>query len=457
MSIENPLRNVEGNTYRGSTELVSALSRNFEIPDAFFNVHESAKRGFEGKDIQDPEVWLKAVRVKDGSPRLSASLDFTKGFYKFVTDGNFPENLTPNSKAGVLAELILGEAKLQAIQKVMPEAYASGRGRVEAAIKETRELRRVFVNNLDNPQVKDLKSLMEKRKTSLPKLTPMKLVPALGVLALAISACQSGPGAVITPISPESGTTPTATQTVEVIETNAPTQEPTKEVSPTPEIKFERVTNFEQKGRMETITPEDLKPGSEFSKWEQEQIDKMGPLTSDPSRIDFRYWTGSNNVQMLIVNDLDHNHGIRNTEFFSYYKINLGPWGFPDKTAYVVTYAWEDKNGDKTPVHFLLTEKQVNDLRTEKGGLDTDPRGHRLIPTDKINPGGRDTYLIDGKPNGPNDLRSMADIFYENQGYTKKEVQDLFQRIASSDTISGEDKEMLQKIIFFGPDNRVIN
>lgn len=447
--------------YRSGDEFVKALANQLEIPDSFFDEHNALKRAVGDKDIQDPRVWVRAVVPSENAKPLNASLDSSSMYLHFSSKGEMPENISAKSKSGEYINLLLAEAKFQAVQKVMPETYATGHWKVSRAIKEVRALRKAVVNSPSRFELSSLLSPSESGRIRLGRAIPITIVSA----GLILSAC--GPNVIVPPIpiadsvpdrstltqaAPSATKTATATETAKVYTVTA-----TELVQPTPtkekEIKLFQVTkDFAEKDKMSVITLEDLKSGSSLLKWEQSQIDKIGPIANDPARIDYLYWAPLNSLAIL-DHHLEGNpsRGVQSTEFFSFYKINLAPWGFPKNTGFVVTYAYEDIAGKLTPTHFFMTEKQANDY-INRDGVSKSPRSRRLSPISVMGSGAKN-YLVDGKV----DLRPMADTFYTDQGYTVSEVIALFQRITDSDIIADSNKAMFESIIFISTDGIVVD
>lgn len=216
-SLERPTIGPENSApiYREGNQFVDALAKQLTVPESFFNVHRSADRSALGKDIQDPKTWVEAVVAKDGSGPLVAAIDVPgKIFTRFASQGEFPQNLNPNSIEGVYVSLLLGEAKLKVVRSLMPDAYATGRHLADQAIKETQRLRREFVKN---PRAKDLNSLLIKNpsfgEAGQVNVTFAGVATAIIVASLILSACAP----VQATKTPEPGTAagPRLTETAE--------------------------------------------------------------------------------------------------------------------------------------------------------------------------------------------------------------------------------------------------
>ncbi len=601
---EPQIREAESHVvYRDQKPLVDALTKKYELPDSFFDVHHFAARESKGQGIQDPNVWLDALQVKEPNEVLTANVPFDQGRNNimFTTNGEFPKNLDPNSKEGVLAGLIIGEAKLKAVQREMPETYATGIGLTQRAIEKAQDEKATLIKNWNRaPRVLKLE-MVDDLKTFGISITRGQAVAAPMVMSLMMSACS--PITAVPTVIAESTRTPiTETATLAEIEkvyggsmkemapatldnywktalasgelkdeiakgltkesvtgftlsfsdgsisknadfvyfidpitgeerlatqdlnknwvevfkvkgtdknvviwatggagaarvfeyAYADPTDPNKglivrfieamsvygDILPNhnenlavkiaaPKIStggrivtrslerniktFKSVENFAEKIGMITVTLDDLKPGSELSKWEQAQMDKIGPIANDPTRIDYYYSPATTALSILDHHkEGDISTGVEGTKFFSFYKIDMGPWGLPGVTEYVVTYAYEDVTGKNTAAHFFATEKQIQDA-LQKGGLNINTKSKRFGP--KVTPGSGfvDIFLVDGNI----DIRKIAPKFYESQGYTINQVSTLLQKVASGDKLTSTETAMFKSIIFWGVDGIV--
>ncbi|KKT72569.1 MAG: hypothetical protein UW68_C0033G0016 [Candidatus Collierbacteria bacterium GW2011_GWB1_44_6] len=185
----------ESDTYFHSRELIDALSKQLTIPDSFYDVHNSLERSATGKNIQDPQVWLDALTTSEDVKNLHADIEFKNGRQNFrlSTDGIQINGTELNPKAQLLASLITGEAKLRAIQRYMPEAYAAGKGRVKKSIRQIERARKKFALTLDLPAITDLPSLSSSEVPHNFSLKWKHIVPAIVLTSLALQACQPTP------------------------------------------------------------------------------------------------------------------------------------------------------------------------------------------------------------------------------------------------------------------------
>lgn len=209
--------------YRSGNEFVKALANQMEIPDSFFNEHNALERAVGNRDIQDPRVWVRAVVPSENAKPLNASLDSSSMYLHFSSKGEMPGNISAKSKSGEYINLLLAEAKFQAVQKVMPETYATGHWKVSKAIKEVRALRKAVVNSPGRFELSSLLSPSESGRVRLGMAVPLTLVSA----GLILSACAPN---VIVPSIPIADSIPdrsTLTQAApSATETATPTETP---------------------------------------------------------------------------------------------------------------------------------------------------------------------------------------------------------------------------------------
>lgn len=255
MSLEqNPTQEIPLQ-YRTSSEVVNALSNQFQIDEEkFFNVHSSADRNSRNKDIQDPKTWVEALTLTPDAKVVNANLEASSMYLNFSTKGEFPRNLSPDSKTGKFIETIIGEAKLLAVQKAMPDTYATGKKRVSEAIEEIRKLRGAVIKGPDRSvSLNKLLTVNESGKVNIGFGVAMTAVTA----SLILTAC--GPGVIIPPmpVTPDGGGTgpritetsvsPTATEAPTATATNTPepTATATKEIKQFPVCSVENYRDCE--------------------------------------------------------------------------------------------------------------------------------------------------------------------------------------------------------------------
>ena len=192
--------------YRSGDHFTERLAEHLVVPDSFFNIHSSKNRASGDMDIQDPKTWVEALKPKDGR-RIKANLDIPGKLYvRFDSDGTVPEDINPNSKEGVYVDLLIREAKLKAVKREMPEAYATGLHRVSKAVKETRELRKKLIDNIRDPKITDLRSLMTAKDSSGFGIGGRRKTASLLITEAAlITACS------LTAVTPTTPDAPTAT------------------------------------------------------------------------------------------------------------------------------------------------------------------------------------------------------------------------------------------------------
>lgn len=171
--------------YRSGDSLVLALVEQLQIPAQFFDVHYSLKRSIERLDIQDPNTWVAEVVPKENAKKLQADirLNLSGSHFNFSTNGTFPDDLKETSDAGIYAQLIIGEAKLRLIQKLMPDTYASGKHKVEKAITAIVANRKKLIVNLGNPKITSLTTLLN-HKESLRLSRAVVIAPVIASLVL---------------------------------------------------------------------------------------------------------------------------------------------------------------------------------------------------------------------------------------------------------------------------------
>ena len=273
----------------------------------------------------------------------------------------------------------------------------------------------------------------------------MKKLNMFLLIAFLLASCTPVASAVPT-LTPK----PTQVATFTLTRTPVPSATQTPTPTSTPEVKYKRVTQPNDEAKMTILTLEDINSGN-LAEWELNIAKSLGRISQDSSQIDLVL--GDNNPGMYYLaafNSDGQGHGILNTDLYSIYKIGMEPWGFPGIQWYVISYIWEDKNGEKAMLHFVVSPTSKRGMNYMKQAyLFTDTKGNYISPFDTFNADTRTYFLFDQdvKPGGPNDLRPLADNIYVVQGYSREDIQKLFTRIAERDTW-GEDMETIQSIIF---------
>src|SRR5258706_3388304 len=240
-----------------------------------------------------------------------------------------------------------------------------------------------------------------------------------------------------------SSSTPPLTSFPEFTKTPTPTIAETP--LPTPAGPFNTVTNPEQESQMSVLTIDDLKSGK-LAEWELVQANKLGPIAKDPSKIDLVVTNiPSVGVSYLSPSNPEKTGTTRATKFFSLYKIKLDPWGFLGIVGYVASYIWEDKNGDKAMLHFLLGKPGVTNLN--QYGWFGDPLGFYINPSDSMDDLRIKGLFLPSHVPSPDDIRSIVDAMYTTQGLTKTDIKSLFTKVTSSGAW-GDNKDQLESILF---------
>jgi hypothetical protein len=205
-------------------------------------------------------------------------------------------------------------------------------------------------------------------------------------------------------------------------------------------IDFEIVTTLEL-NKMSMCTLEDFQSGK-YTSWLHSIVDKEANLSNDPSKIDMKY----NELLPFPIHQLLTTRGA--TEFTTFCKISLEPFGYPGKVGIVASTVWEDKNGETAIISTLHTIDGAK-LLWDNGWFQ-DKKGHRICPSDGLGSPVLDKQWITGKPGGEEDYRKIVLKFFESQGYTKAEATTLLKEVADTDEFSEVTRAKIEAIIWVG-------
>ena len=224
-------------------------------------------------------------------------------------------------------------------------------------------------------------------------------------------------------------------------ETSTFTPEPTN----TPQKTYNCPKRLSLEAQMSHLTLKgDIQTG-DFARWVTSRPESKAKISANPQNLNYENYTkegtDNNEIHLLSAESTTKPGWVaKHSATVAVCKIDPKEFGLENKNGnntFIVATIMEDKNGRRAPQIMFASRRFLENW----GQVWFDDPTNGFDAIDDLDTYADPLLILKGaKPQGPDDLRVLEkdEIFYNAQGITKEQVDDVFQKVADTDIFSDD-------------------